>query len=155
MTHPFPSSSYDGRSRREIELSCICSSLVVSSPILTAWSSAAGLLFRSLFCSFSFFRGQLLFLPYLFLQSCSSGFSQSCLSSFSISSCSPAVLDMRCPVAGSFLCPTVVHLVPGRGNGPWDPASNLKDSSWHAAFYQPAGERAVSSQDSRNEGQEV
>lgn len=49
----------------------------------------------------------------------------------------------------------VVHLVPGRGNGHQDPASDLKESNQHAAFYQPAGERAVSSPDSRNEGQEV
>lgn len=58
-------------------------------------------------------------------------------------------------MAGSSLCPTVAHLVPGRGNGPWDLANNLKESGQHAAFYQPAGERAVSRQDRRNEGQEV
>lgn len=49
----------------------------------------------------------------------------------------------------------VVRHVPGKGNGHQDPASNLKESNQHAAFYQPAGERAVSSQASRNEGQEV
>lgn len=49
----------------------------------------------------------------------------------------------------------VVHLAPGRGKGHQDPASNLKGSNQHEDFYQPSGERAVSSQDSRNEGQEV
>lgn len=149
MTHPFPY-SYDRRSSRDTELSSVSSSPVASSPILTTWFSATGLLFCSPFCSYSFYRGHLPFLPYLFLQSCSSGFSQSCLSSFSISSHPPALLDMGCPMTGSYLHPMVAHLIPGRGNDPQDPVSNLKESNQHAAFYQPAGECAVSSQDSRN-----
>lgn len=104
------------------------------------------------FVLFPFFRGQLLFPRYLFLQSC---FLQSCLSSFSISTCSAALLDVQCSMACSCLYPMVVHRAPRRGNGHQDPASNLKESNQHAAFYQPAGEPAVSSQDSRNEEQEV
>ncbi|XP_042663724.1 uncharacterized protein LOC122154871 isoform X2 [Tyto alba] len=95
--------------------------------------------------------GQLLFIPYLFLQSCSSGFSQSCLSSFSTSSCSPALSDMQCPVAGSYLCPTLVRLIPGRGNGPRDPASNLKESNQHTTFYQPAEYKNLCTQEKCSE----
>lgn len=104
------------------------------------------------FVLFPFFRGQLLFPPHLLFQSY---FSLSCLSSFCIFSCSVALLDVQCSIACSCSYPMVVHLVPGRGNGHQDPVSNLKESNQHTACYQPAGEHAVSSQDSRNEGQEV
>lgn len=87
----------------------------------------------TLFVLFPFFRGQLLFPPYLFLQSC---VSQSYLSSFCILSCSAALLDVQCSMACSCTYPMVVHLVPGRGNGHQDPAGNLKESSHQAAFYQ-------------------
>ncbi|XP_071599377.1 storkhead-box protein 1-like isoform X2 [Heliangelus exortis] len=71
-----------------------------------------------------------------------SGFHIKCLelSSFFILSCSPALSDMQCPMAGPHLCPTVVHLIPGRGNDPWDPSSNQKESNQPAAFHQTEGE---------------
>lgn len=117
-----------------------------------AQSTADGCPSTTFFVLVPLFRGQLLFPPYLFLQNC---FSQSCLSSFCILSCSAALVDVQCSMACFCTYPMVVYLAPGRGNGHQGPASSLKESSQQAAFYQPAGERAVSSQGSRNEGQEV
>lgn len=135
LTHHFPS-SYHRWSRRKTDLlihQSISSNPVVSFTIPAAQSTADGLLSTIFFVLFPFFRDQLLFQPYLFLQSC---FLQSCLPSFCILSCSAALLDVQCSMVCSCMYPMVVHLFPGRGNGHQGPARSMKESKQQAAFYQ-------------------
>lgn len=111
--------------------------------------------FVSFFVSFSVFHFLGVSFCFHHISSFKAAFDRAACPHSPISSCSAAVLDVQCSMACSCLYPMVAHLVPGRGNGHQDPASDLKESNQHAAFCQPAGERAVSTQDSRNEGQEV